>query len=114
VGFEPTSARIRSTPAVGPKFGPLEAVTAGVDIRESPSTERALEPTTPGLEVRDPSDEPATQAPPAGIRVRMPIDEASPDDLPEKQVTARGRPLVTYVRCDVTSGLERETGIEPV
>jgi len=44
----------------------------------------------------------------------MPIDEASPDDLPEKQVTARGRPLVTYVRCDVTSGLERETGIEPV
>jgi len=41
VGFEPTSTRIRSTPAVGPKFGPLEAVTAGVDIRKSPSTERA-------------------------------------------------------------------------
>ena len=41
MGFEPTSTRIRSTPAVGPKFGPAEAVTAGVDIRESPSTERA-------------------------------------------------------------------------
>jgi len=36
------------------------------------------------------------------------------DDLPGKQGLARGRPLATYVRCDVTSGVERETGIEPV
>jgi len=52
-----------------------------------------FEPTTPGLEVRDPSDEPGTQAPAAGIRARVPIDEASLDDLPEKQQIISGRPV---------------------
>jgi len=59
-----------------------------------------FEPTTPGSKVRDPSDEPGTQAPAAGIRVRMPIDEASPDDLPQKQEAARGRPS-PCMRCNV-------------
>ena len=36
------------------------------------------------------------------------------ESLPEKQGLARGRPLATYVRCDVGRGVERETGIEPV
>ena len=76
-----------------------------------------FEPTTPGLKVRDPSAELAArrdQGPRAGMRDGETVEQASPDHLPEKQGLARGRPLATYVRCDVGRGVERETGIEPV
>ena len=76
-----------------------------------------FEPTTPGLKVPGPSAELAVrqdQGPRAGMRNGLALDQASPEHLPEKQEAAHGRPLATYVRCDVTSGLERETGIEPV
>ena len=63
-----------------------------------------FEPTTPGLKVRDPSAELAAQrdqGPRAAIRDGVAVDQANPDDLPGKQGLARGRPLTTYVRCNV-------------
>ena len=62
-----------------------------------------FEPTTPGLEVRDPSDDPATQRyqePPAGVRDGVTVDQTSPDDLPQKQEAALRRPS-PCTRCDV-------------
>ena len=76
-----------------------------------------FEPTTPGSKVRGPSAELAArrdQGLRAGIRHGLAVDQSRPDDLPEKQGLVRGRPLVTYARCDVGWEVERETGIEPV
>ena len=59
-------------------------------------------PNITGLKVRDPSAELAARRD-QGLRAGMgdgkTVDQASPDDLPEKQEAARGRPLATYVRA---------------
>jgi len=76
-----------------------------------------FEPTTAGSKVWEACAQLAAQrdqAPRAGMGDGETVDQASPDNLPEKQATARGRPLATYVRCDVGCEVERETGIEPV
>ena len=44
-----------------------------------------FEPTTSGLEAREPSAEPLTQGPPAATRTRVRIGEASPHNLPKEQ-----------------------------
>jgi len=54
-----------------------------------------FEPTTPGLRAEGSSAKAATQGhqgSPAGVRDGVAIEQASPDDLPEKQEAAHGRP----------------------